>query len=111
MKPLVLFLCVVLGPIVACHKENAKSSVSSVDETHCHASLALTAGSPQDYDYVFPEGLAQYAAGTRVLQLKTGRTYTCKAFPYTPYCRQWNAESTMFEPGTGSNWMAAWDLQ
>ncbi len=111
MKPLALVLSLVLVPIAACHNENSKSTTSALDENHCHAGLALTAVNPNTHDYVFPEGIAHYSAGTRVLQPRTGRRYVCKAFPYTPYCRLWSADSTLFEPGTGSNWMAAWDLQ
>jgi N-acetylglucosamine-binding protein A len=97
--------------VVACRNEGSTSSVAGIEETQCKASLALTQSSQTHYEFVFPEGLAAYEAGTRVLQLKTGNIYECKGFPYTDYCRDWTSVSTRFEPGTGSNWMAAWDLK
>ncbi|MDT9001428.1 N-acetylglucosamine-binding protein GbpA [Paucibacter sp. APW11] len=60
------------------------------------------------YDYVFPNGLASYKAGTRVLQNKTGRVYECKPFPYSGWCSQWSANSTAYEPGVGAHWADAW---
>lgn len=109
MKFFIATTGIALSFLGACHSENSSSSVSAVDQ--CAASLALASESPGSHDYVFPDGVAEYKSGTRVLQLKTGRTYECKGFPYTPYCSQWTETSTMFEPGTGSNWMAAWDLK
>lgn len=63
------------------------------------------------YDYVFPASLSSYKAGTRVLQPKTGKVYTCKPFPYSGYCIQWGADATQFEPGVGSHWQQAWIAQ
>ena len=63
------------------------------------------------YDHVFPQGLSAYKAGTRVLQPKDGKTYKCKAHPYSGYCVQWKAGATQYEPGTGSHWGMAWDRQ
>jgi chitin-binding protein len=60
------------------------------------------------YDYVFPNGLQSYKAGTRVLQPKTGKVYTCKPFPYSGYCIQWSSSATHYEPGVGSHWREAW---
>ncbi len=59
------------------------------------------------YDFVFPDGLSKYTAGTTVLA-KDGKTYECKPFPYSGFCKQWNAGSNQFEPGVGSNWQTAW---
>jgi N-acetylglucosamine-binding protein A len=63
---------------------------------------------PVGAQYVFPNGLASYKAGTRVLQPKNNRVYECKPFPYSGYCSQWTAGSTQFEPGVGSSWELAW---
>lgn len=60
-----------------------------------------------DYDYVFPQGLTGYKAGTKV-QAKDGNVYECKPFPYSGYCIQWNTSATQYEPGVGSNWKDAW---
>lgn len=61
-----------------------------------------------DYDYVFPEGLGEYKAGTKVLG-KDGGIYQCKAWPYDGYCRQWTPDTNGFEPGAGHAWTSAWD--
>ncbi len=61
-----------------------------------------------DTDFVFPEGLSSYVAGTKVLQPKTGKVYQCKPWPYSGYCVQWSATATGFEPGVGASWALAW---
>lgn len=61
-----------------------------------------------DADYVFPQGLTDYKAGTLVLQPKTGKVYECKPFPYSGYCVQWNESANVFEPGIGFAWQDAW---
>jgi N-acetylglucosamine-binding protein A len=58
--------------------------------------------------YVFPNGLASYKAGTLVQQPKNGKIYECKPWPYSGYCSQWNTGATQFEPGFGSSWSLAW---
>lgn len=65
-------------------------------------------GSNTAYDYVFPASLSSYKAGTRVLQSKDGKVYTCKPFPYSGWCTQWSATATNYEPGVGANWQDAW---
>ncbi len=64
-----------------------------------------------NYQYVFPDGLRNYQAGTRVLQPKTGRIYECKPWPYNGYCVQWSSGSNQFEPGVGSDWQGAWIMR
>ncbi|WP_271409320.1 N-acetylglucosamine-binding protein GbpA [Pseudomonas sp. Q1-7] len=64
-------------------------------------------GGNGDYDFVFPDGLKSYKAGTKVLA-KDGNTYECKPFPYSGYCIQWSAGANHYEPGVGSNWQDAW---
>lgn len=61
-----------------------------------------------DYDYVFPESLNEYKAGTKVLG-KDGGIYQCKAWPYDGYCRQWTPTTNAYEPGVGYSWNSAWD--
>ncbi|MGY4531670.1 putative carbohydrate-binding protein with CBM5 and CBM33 domain [Pseudomonas sp. TE3786] len=58
-------------------------------------------------EYVFPNGLKSYKAGTKVLA-RDGNTYTCKPWPYNGYCVQWSSSATQFEPGSGSHWQMAW---
>lgn len=60
------------------------------------------------YQYVFPDRLSSYTAGTRVLQSKDGRVYECRPFPYSGFCVQWSPGATQFEPGVGSDWQQAW---
>jgi len=61
-----------------------------------------------DADFIFPEGIKSYVAGTKVLQPKTGKVYQCKPWPYNGYCVQWSPTATGFEPGIGNSWTMAW---
>lgn len=61
------------------------------------------------HDFSFPDHRAEYEDGTLVLQPKDGRVYRCKPHPYSEYCKQWSHEESRFEPGVGTNWIAAWD--
>ncbi len=61
-----------------------------------------------DYDFVFPENVKNYQAGTKVLA-EDGAIYQCKPFPYSGYCVQWTETATSFAPGVGSDWPMAWD--
>lgn len=60
-----------------------------------------------DYEFVFPNGLSSYTAGTKVLA-RDGGIYQCQNFPYSGYCVQWSEGSNQFEPGVGSDWGMAW---
>ena len=71
-------------------------------------SLALSMEGAAAYDYVFPASLGAYKAGTRVLQAKDGKVYTCKPFPYSGWCTIWSSTSTQYEPGVGAHWQQAW---
>jgi chitin-binding protein len=73
-----------------------------------HRFTLLPADAGGDYDHVFPAGLGQYSAGTKVLQPKDNAVYECKPWPNTGYCNQWNANATAFEPGVGHAWQEAW---
>ncbi|MGF6190055.1 N-acetylglucosamine-binding protein GbpA [Serratia sp. 2723] len=68
-------------------------------------------GGTGEYQYIFPENIASYVAGTVVLQPKNGKTYKCKPFPYSGYCTQWTPTTSQFEPGVGRNWQDAWTLK
>lgn len=58
-----------------------------------------------DYEFVYPEGLGNYKAGTVVLQPQTDKVYECKPFPYSGWC---NINAPHYVPGVGSNWQDAW---
>lgn len=75
-----------------------------LQKTHRFTIEAPTASA---HDYVFPNSLKSYKAGTKVLA-RDGNTYTCKPFPYSGYCVQWSSGATHYEPGTGSHWQMAW---
>lgn len=62
-----------------------------------------------EYDFVFPEGISDYTAGTKVLQPKTDEVFECKPFPYSGYCKQYSPTANGFEPGVGASWQSAWD--
>lgn len=75
----------------------------SVQENFEFALRAESGGG--DYEFVYPQGLGDYQAGTVVLQPKTDKTYECKPFPYSGWC---NINSHHYVPGEGSNWQDAW---
>ncbi|MCP1415834.1 chitin-binding protein [Pseudomonas laurylsulfativorans] len=66
-------------------------------------------GAGSEYDFVFPEGLSDYTAGTKVLQPKTDEVFECKPFPESGYCKQYSPTATGFEPGVGEHSHMAWD--
>ncbi|MDF9904638.1 UNVERIFIED_ORG: chitin-binding protein [Pseudomonas reinekei] len=66
-------------------------------------------GAGVEYDFVFPEGLSDYKAGTKVLQPKTDEVFECKPFPESGYCKQYTPTATGFEPGVGAHSHMAWD--
>ncbi|WP_322615515.1 N-acetylglucosamine-binding protein GbpA [Pseudomonas sp. BIC9C] len=66
-------------------------------------------GAGIEYDFVFPEGLSDYTAGTKVLQPKTNEVFECKPFPESGYCKQFSPSANGFEPGVGAHWHMAWD--
>ena len=73
-------------------------------------SVTLTGeGAGIEYDFVFPEGISDYTAGTKVLQPKTDEVFECKPFPASGYCKQYSPTANGFEPGVGASWQAAWD--
>ncbi|MCJ8206088.1 N-acetylglucosamine-binding protein GbpA [Pseudomonas sp. RGM2987] len=73
-------------------------------------SVTLTGeGAGIEYDFVFPEGISDYTAGTKVLQPKTDEVFECKPFPASGYCKQYAPNANGFEPGVGASWQSAWD--
>lgn len=89
-------------------KATLKGSGQIIQKTYA---VALTGGASNPgpgAQYVFPNGLVSYKAGTQVQQPKNGKVYECKPFPYSGYCVQWSASATQFEPGVGSAWREAW---
>lgn len=66
-------------------------------------------GGGAEYDFVFPQGLGDYTAGTKVLQPKTNEVFECKPFPESGYCKQYSPSAHGFEPGVGAHWHMAWD--
>lgn len=66
-------------------------------------------GAGADYDFVFPEGISEYTAGTKVLQPKSGEVFECKPFPDSGYCKQYSPTANGFEPGEGEHWHMAWN--
>ncbi|MCS3431117.1 lytic polysaccharide monooxygenase [Klebsiella sp. BIGb0407] len=63
-----------------------------------------------EYDYIFPDNLAFYTAGTIVYQPKDKNTYECKPFPNSGFCIQWSPGANQYEPGVGFAWQSAWTL-
>ena len=66
-------------------------------------------GAGADYEFVFPEGVSEYTAGTKVLQPKTNEVFECKPFPESGYCKQYTPTANGFEPGVGAHWHMAWN--
>lgn len=66
-------------------------------------------GAGVEHDFVFPEGISGYTAGTKVLQPKTNEVFECKPFPASGYCKQYSPTANGFEPGVGEHWHMAWD--
>jgi hypothetical protein len=64
--------------------------------------LSLQAGSSSIP--VYPNGLGQYVAGSKV-QGRDGKIYVCPQWP--SWC---NGPSSYYEPGFGSAWQQAWSL-
>jgi chitin-binding protein len=71
-------------------------------------SLTFTGDGGVAHAYVFPASLSSYKSGTRVLQPKDGKVYTCKPLPHGGWCAQWTPTSPHYEPGVGSDWQDAW---
>lgn len=66
-------------------------------------------GAGADYDFVFPQGISGYTAGTKVLQPKTNEVFECKPFPESGYCKQYTPTANGYEPGVGAHWHMAWN--
>ena len=80
-------------------------------ESYKHWLLSVTNANPLPrYDYVFPESLESYQAGTQVLQEKDGNIYQCLDGQASGYCQQWSESANQYEPGVGLYWEMAWKL-
>ncbi|MEG0859148.1 MAG: N-acetylglucosamine-binding protein GbpA [Pseudomonas sp.] len=66
-------------------------------------------GAGAEHDFVFPEGINDYTAGTKVLQPKTNEVFECKPFPESGYCKQYSPSANGYEPGVGAHWHMAWE--
>ncbi|MER2937322.1 N-acetylglucosamine-binding protein GbpA [Serratia sp. SM04] len=93
---------------VIASNDNGQSIQPDIENFNLEAESTGGGGGNGDYNFVFPNALSKYTAGTTVLQPKDGKVYQCKPFPYSGYCMQWNSGATHFEPGVGSNWQDAW---
>lgn len=84
---------------------------STINEEGHHSKqgqhINLTEG---DYDFVFPEHMNEYTAGTKVLQPKDNNIYECRPFPNSGFCIQWSPSANQYEPGVGFAWKEAWVL-
>ncbi|WP_258406001.1 hypothetical protein [Shewanella acanthi] len=99
----------VVEPVAGHYHLQVKAEYQQGEVIQQHFDIFLKDKAPvTDTDFVFPEGLSSYVAGTKVLQLKTGKVYQCKPWPYSAYCVQWSATATGFELGVGANWALAW---
>lgn len=56
------------------------------------------------YQYVYPNNIKDYKAGTKVLG-RDGKVYQCKPFPNSGWC---TINAPQYTPATGSNWQDAW---
>lgn len=70
--------------------------------------VQLKVAGGEGYDFEFPQSIASYKAGTRVLQPKTGDVFECKPFPFEGWCKNYSESANQYEPGVGSNWQDAW---
>ncbi|QUM83214.1 DUF6701 domain-containing protein [Moritella sp. 28] len=92
-----------IGRFIPSHFELVSSAVYNYIGSHRY--------SPTDYDYVFPQNLTSYAAGTTVFQPKDSKVYECRKPPNSGFCVQWSKGSNQYEPGIGTNWNMAWTLR
>ena len=69
--------------------------------------LVLTEVGDQPFDFVYPQNIEQYEAGTRV-KASDGSIYQCKPYPYDGWCRVYSPNANHYEPGVGSHWQDAW---
>ncbi|HDT4958112.1 TPA: N-acetylglucosamine-binding protein GbpA [Enterobacter kobei] len=75
-------------------------------ELQKEAETKLLSSSGGDFDFVYPDGIGQYKAGTKVFQPKTKEVFECKNGTVSGWC---NILSHHYNPGVGSNWTDAWN--
>lgn len=86
-------------------KGTPRSGGAVVQKTY---GFTLKSAGGTTYDYVFPNGIGSYKAGTRVLQSKNGKVYECRPAPYSGWCNIWTSSANAYEPGVGAAWADAW---
>lgn len=62
-----------------------------------------------DAEFVYPQNIAKYKAGTTVLQPKTNKVYECKQGAVAGWCTIYSSSANHYEPGVGSAWQDAWN--
>jgi len=86
-------------------KATPKAGGETIQQT---MALMIKEQSSGEYDFVFPQSLKSYTAGTKVQQPKNGKVYQCKPFPYSGYCVQWATTATQLEASVGPHWQEDW---
>ncbi|WP_300002734.1 hypothetical protein [uncultured Cedecea sp.] len=61
-------------------------------------------------NYIFPDNIRFYTAGTIDYQPKDKKIYECQPFPNSGFCSQWSSSANQYEPGIGFAWESAWTL-
>lgn len=102
-------VCLPVVLLVSCVDRSDDHGRSEPVPETCREPSRLMALDAQVDQFVYPQYMERYQAGTLVYQPRTGRFYRCKDDPYTKFCRTLGAYHR-FEPGLGSNWVAAWDI-
>lgn len=75
-------------------------------ELQQEAETKLLSNAVGDFDFVYPDGIGKYEAGTKVFQPKTNEVFECKTGAVSGWC---NILSHHYDPGVGSDWSAAWN--
>ncbi|WED44326.1 lytic polysaccharide monooxygenase [Legionella cardiaca] len=71
-----------------------------------HVAIDFTEPNSQ-VDYIYPDSISSYKAGTIVMGRNNHNRYQCKPWPYSGWCSQAPA---YYEPGVGLAWQDAWTL-
>lgn len=69
--------------------------------------VTIKGNSDGSYDFVYPDSIGSYNAGTKVLATD-GNVYECKPFPASGWCRIYSPSANHYEPGVGTHWSDAW---
>lgn len=82
----------------------AKPTPAPVTTAPAAKPTSAPATSSSAYQFVYPNNIKEYKAGTKVLG-SDGKVYQCKPFPYSGWCA---VNAHQYTPATGSNWQDAW---